>query len=110
MAVSLIRRPWPASRRQTAASHHLAGEAAQAGAAALAATRATAIDQHIADPGVAQFVELLRDLVGGAVHRAAAVDRVGVAGGAVGAAVDGAVGPGRELQLPHPAGEPAFER
>ena len=90
--------------------HHLGGEAAQALPAARTAAGAAAVDQHIADAGPAQFVELLGDVVGAAVHRAVAVDRVGVAGGAVGPAMHGAVGLGRELQLAHPIGEPAFER
>ena len=78
--------------------------------AALAATRSAAVDQHVSDPGPPQFVELLGDIVGSAIHRADAVDGVGVAGGAVGSAMDGAVGPRRELQLPHPVCQTALQR
>ncbi len=77
--------------------HYLAGEAAQALAAAGATARAAAIDQHIAGAGRAQLFEPLGDMVGIAVHRTRLVDRLRVAGGAVGTAMHGAVGRGREF-------------
>ena len=49
-------------------------------------------------------------MVGIAVHRTRLVDRLRVAGGAVGSAMHGAVGRGRELQLPQPVGQPALHR
>src|SRR5690348_15222831 len=90
--------------------HDFGREAAQARPAALAATRAAAVDQHVSDPGPAQFVQLLGDIVWGAVHRAVAVDGVGIAGGAVRAAMDGAVRPRRKLQLAYPVREAALQR
>src|SRR5207248_9759425 len=82
--------------------HDLAREAPEARAAALAAARAAAIDQHIADPDAAQLVELLRDLVGRAIDRAIAVDDIGIAGGAVGTAMHRAVGARGQFQLADP--------
>src|SRR5205814_8548888 len=90
--------------------HDVAREAPEARAAALATARSAAIDQHITDPDAAQLVELLGDLAGGAIDRTVAVDDVGIAGGAIGTAMDGAVGPRRELQLAHPVGEASFQR
>src|SRR5687767_2205381 len=64
----------PAKRR-----HDLAGEAAQALAPARAAAGAAAVDQHVARARVAQLLQLLRDVVGAAVHRADLVDRPRIA-------------------------------
>src|SRR5437763_1278446 len=75
-----------------------------------ATARSTPIDQHIADPDAAQLIELLGDLAGRAIDRAVAVHRIGIAGRAIGTAMDGAVGPRRELQLAHPVGEAPFQR
>src|SRR2546421_10672844 len=87
--------------------HDLARKAPEARAAALAAARSAAIDQHITDPDAAQLVELLGDLVGRAIDRAVAVHRIGIAGRAIGTALDGAVGPRREPQLAPPVGQAA---
>src|SRR5262249_31299354 len=83
-----------------------AGGAAQAFAPASAAPRTAAVDQHVAGPRVAQFLELLCDVVGAAVHGAVLVDGPGITGGSIRTPVHRAVGPRGQLQLAHPILEP----
>src|SRR5262245_50354240 len=89
--------------------HDVAGEAAQALPPPRPAAGAAAVDQDVAGPGVAQLLELLRDVVGAAVYGAVLVDGPRVAGGPVGAAVHGAVGPRGQLQLADPVLQPPLE-
>src|SRR5579862_7642395 len=97
-------------RRLGKGGQHFASKPAQALATAGTAARPAAIDQHIADAGGAQPLEPLGDMIGGAVHRTCFIDRARVAGGAVGAAMDGAVGSGGEPQLAQAIGEAALHR
>src|SRR5260370_6349820 len=82
--------------------HDLAREAAQALAASGAATRATAVDQHVTNSRFAQRLEPVRDLVGCSVDCADLVDYARITGGAVRPAMNGAVRPCRQFQLAHP--------
>src|SRR5262249_48637948 len=84
--------------------------APQAGAAAGAAARAAAVDEHITGPDLAQRLELRRDLVGTAVHSAALVDHARITSGPVWPAIDRAVRSGRPFQLTHPVLQPALQR
>src|SRR5215510_3518330 len=82
-------RPRPRRRSDGEQRHDVAREAPQALPPARAAPRPSSIDQDVSRAGLAQLVELLRDVVGATVHGTGLVDDPGITGGPVGAAVNG---------------------
>src|SRR3984957_19748227 len=84
--------------------------AAHALASASAAARAATVHQHVADPDLLQRFQPASDLIRIAIDRVVHVDRMRIAGGAVGATMHRSVRACCKFKLPHAVLQPSVQR